>query len=496
MPSTLDSGLRVAADEGPQALLKQVGDVLAANPDIARSPESAGRLARSASMLVHEFQGENVPVYREIAAKIIAAAPEDVRAGVSRAVAEAVREVAKADPELRKPLVGDMEALTELGQRENADVKPSRGVDVGSFTLYPEVQVSSFHDDNIFATKTARKTDFVTVVSPQLYMGSNWEKHSLNFQAHTDITRYASHLREDSTDYWASSEGTYDVTDTTKAFGGALYGRWHEDRASPDNENGLQPTLYDEVRGYGGMSHQFGDWTVKMGGTWQQLIFEDTPTATGIILNGDRDRSHVTAGIRNTYHLNDVFEPYVDTSYDQRTYRLNVDTNGFRRDSNGYRLTAGTDIHLAGTLVGEVYGGYMRQDYRDPALEDVAVPGYGGNLRWAVLTDLLLSAWTDRSIQETTLYGASSYVYTSSGTTLDYSLTQSLVLTLRGAYANSTFSGSGRLDNDYEAGFGLRYNFTDTLYVASDYRYQRRFSTASFAEFDRQQIFIRVGAAY
>lgn len=494
--STIATSLQSAADQGPQALLQRLGDILSSNPDIAQSPAKSAELARSASLLVHQFQGENVPVYRDIAAKVIAAAPVEMRPEISRAVAEAVRQAAAADPDLRRPLVGDIETLTAQARRENAEVKPSRGFDIGSFTIYPEAQVSSYFDDNIFATKTAPKTDFITVVSPQIYVGSNWDRHSLNFQAHTDFTRYSSHLREDSTDYWTSSEGVYDVNDATQAFAGALYGRWHEDRASPDNENGLSPTQYDEVRGYGGVSHQFGDLSVKVGGTWQQLIFDDTPTASGIILNGDRDRTHVTAGIRTSYHLNDVFEPYLDTSYDARNYRLSMDTNGFRRDSNGYRLMAGTNVRVAGTLIGEVFGGYIRQDYRSPALEDVMVPGFGGNLRWAARPDVLVTGWTDRSVQETTLFGASSYVYTSSGTTVDYNLTSNIVLTLRGAYANSTFVGSGRIDNDYEGGFGARYNFTDTLYVASDYRYQRRFSTTNFAEFDRQQIFVRAGVGF
>ncbi len=501
MPVTLSpevgQSLLQAANAGPRALLQSLDQILARNPALAATPESAAALTRAATLPIRNFRGSNVPVYREVAAKIIAAAPAASRADVSRAVAEQVRLVAARDPMIREPMVGDIEALTRQARREAAQATPSRGVDLGPFTLYPELQVAEFYDNNIFATKTNERNDFVTVISPQIYLGSNWSGSSLNFQAHTDVTRYDQHTSEDSTDYWFSSEGQYDLSDSTNVFGGALYGQWHEDRELPDEViGGLKPTIYHELRGYGGVSHKIGATTVKAGGTWERLIFDDTPIAGGTFLNGDRDRDHITAGVRTSYRLDPTFEPYIDASFDNRDYKLSLDQFGFHRDSQGYRLFAGTTVNVSKVVAGEVYGGYMRQNYDDAALSDVSVPGFGGNVRWAITGNLLFSAWVDRSIQETTIVGASSYVYTGTGATLDYDITKALVFTLRGAFGRSTFQGVTRADNDYDTGFGVRYNFTDNLYVATDYRFQRRISNASAFDYSRHQVFVRAGVNF
>ncbi len=486
--------LQQSASSGPRALLQGLDQILARNPGLAATPEFAAALTRTATLPIRNFRGANVPVYREVAAKIIAAAPADRRAEISRAVAEQVRQVAARDPMIREPLVGDIEALTRQARREAAQVTPTRGVELGTFTLYPDLQVSEFYDNNIFATKTNERNDFITVISPAIYVGSNWSRHSLNFQAHTDVTRYAEHTRENSTDYWFSGEGQYDLSDTSNLFGGALFGQWHEDRESPDEViGGLEPTVYREVRGYGGVLHKIDATTLRAGGTWQRLTFDDTPTPGGLFPNGDRDRDHVTAGARVSYRLNPVFEPYFDGSFDNRDYRLPLDNFGFHRDSNGYRLFAGANVTISGVLAGEVYGGYMRQNYSDPALSDVSVPGFGGNAHWAVLDNLLFSAWVDRSIQETTIIGASSYVYTGTGATLDYDITKALIFTVRGTFAHSAFQGVTRADNDYDTGLTIRYNFTDNMYAAADYRFQRRISNISAFDFARHQVFLRAG---
>ena len=496
VPAAVGQSLLEAAGSGPRALLQRLDEVLAANPGLAATPDSAAALTRAATLPIRQFRGANVPVYREVASRIIAAAPPALRAAVSRAVAESVRQVASTDPMVREPLAGDVEALTRQARREAAQAARTRGIPLGDFLIYPEAQVSEFYDNNIFATKTGEQNDFVTVIAPQVFVASNWARHSLNFQAHGDVTLYNEHTKENSTDYWFSSEGQYDFSDTTNAFGGTLFGQWHEDRESPDDVNGLEPTIYRELRGFGGLSHRIDATTVRVGGTWQRLTFDDTPAAGGTIFNGDRDRDHVTAGARFIHRLNETFSPYFDANFDGRNYRLARDFAGFDRDSQGYRLFVGTNVSIASVLAGEIYAGYMGQDYDDPTLKDVAVPGFGGNVRWAITDNVLISAWADRSIQETTLFAASSYVYTATGATIDYDITKAIVLTLRGSLAHSAFEGNGRVDNDYDTGFGARYNFTDNLYVAADYRFQRRISNAIFSDYSRHQVFLRAGANF
>ena len=494
--SEMTTSLARAAESGPQALLARLDEILKANPALAADPQTAADLGRAAALPVGTFKGANLPVYRDILSHIVAAAPTAARPDVTRAAAEAIRKVAATDAMVRTPLAGDIESLVAEARRQAQMPEATRGVRLGDFIVYPEAQLSEFYDNNIFATKTGEVNDYVTVLSPQIYVASDWSKHMLNFQAHTDVTRYKTHHTEDSTDYWFSTEGRYDFTNLTNAFGGLLYGNFHEDRDSPDDVNGIEPTIYTDKRAYAGVSHTIGKVTVRVGGTADRLQFQDTLTSTGPITNGDRDRDHLTSGVRTSYKLNDVFTPFVDGSFDGRNYRLSRDDNGFDRDSTGYKLTAGTQFRVAGVIDGEVYGGYLRQNYDDPVLPNVSTPAFGGNVRWRFIPSTLFIGWFDRSVEETTLIDASSYVFSGGGASIEHDITSALLLTVRGGISKSDFQGIDRIDDEYDSSIGLRYKFADHFYVAGDYRFTRRISNVSTADYARHQVFVRAGVQY
>lgn len=488
--------LNKAAGSGPRALIKKLEDILRANPGLATNPATAAELARAAAGPVSGFVGDNVPVYRDIVARIVDAAPEAARSQVGEVVGEAVRRIAATDPMVRDPLVKDIETLLAEARERAGRATPKRGIRVGSFIVYPEMQVSGFHDDNIFATKTDKTSDYAAVISPHVFINSDWERHYVRLQAHYDATRYESETAENTDDYWFAGEGRYDFSKTTNVFGGLLYGRFHEDRSSPDDVDGIEPTLYHERRAYGGVSHTVGKFTMRVGGTFEHTRFDDTQTSTATINNSDRDWNHISVGPSLSYKLSDVFEPFVEGKGDIRRYLSNLDDAGVDRDSAGYVVRAGTKFKLTGKLDGQVFVGYGRQNYAAATLEDIGVMMFRGDVRWRALPSTLLTAWADRSIEETTLTNASAYVYSTVGASVEHSLTDSLAVIVRGTYGLSDFYGAGREDDDYGAGATLRYSITDNYYVAADYRYEKRISDVSTSDYDRNLIYLRVGAQY
>jgi len=494
-PAIVDS-LNKAADSGPRALIARLETVLAENPELAASAESAGALARAASLPVSGFLGANVPVYRDIAARIINAAPEAARPAVSRAVVVEVRRAAAADPTVREPLVGDVNALLAEARALAGRVSQRRGIALGSFILYPEAQLTGYYDDNIFATKTSRVDDYVTVFGPHVFLVSNWEQHRLEFEAHTDIVRFAENERENTEDFWFAGEGRYDISKATNLFGGLLFGRFHEDRESPEDVNGLEPTVYSEARAFAGASHTVGDFTGRFGATWERSRFDDTPTSTFTINNSDRDREHITVGGRLTYRIDDTYRAYGDATGDLRNYRTTVDDNGFDRDSDGFKAVVGAQFIRRGVADGGAYVGFMRQSYDDAALERISAAAFGANVRWRFLPSTVVSAWADRTIEDTTLFGSPGYIYTSTGLTLEHDVTSRLRAVARASYALSDFSGVARSDDEYDTSAGLRFDVTGNVYLAGDYRYQKRISSISVTDYKRHQVFLRLGANF
>lgn len=498
LPANTAASLQAAAnDQGPRALVARLKEILAQHPQLAAEPNSAALLARTAADPVGAMQGEKTLVYRDIAVAIIEAAPPASRNTVALAVTAEINKLTKIDPSFQPKFTQDIEDELQTAIRGYRQIPANQpGVRLGSFILFPEAEVTEFYDSNVYATKENRSSDYVTVLAPHIFVVSDWDKHSLNFQAHVDSAHYASHEKENSNDFWLSTEGQYDISSDTNLFGGALYGRFHEERSSPDEVFGTDPTIYKETRAFGGASHLIGPVRLRAGVTWGRLNFDNTESSSGTYNNNDRDRDHITSGLSATYRLNDVVSPYIEGIYDQRLYDSPVDDNGINRDSRGERFRVGSNFHITGKLDGRAYIGVMRQDYRDPALNDVSKIDFGGDMRWRIVPSTLLSTWAVRSIEETTLSAASSYLYTEIGGRAEYNLTQNWLVVVRGSAGKSAFEGGGREDVDYDTGVGLRYLFSPRFFMAADYRYQVRDSNDDSVDYFRHQIYLRAGFKY
>ncbi|PJK29727.1 hypothetical protein CVT23_11860 [Minwuia thermotolerans] len=495
----VESRLAEAAEGGPGVLLCELRAVLAADPALAATPDSAAALARAAAVQVRQYRGANLPVYREIVAVIGAAAPAEAEQAVISAAGDAVTKVAITDPSVAG--TGQYTERPE-GDRKTTAPQPERqvaplGVRVGNMIVYPEVQVSTYYDDNIFGNANNEVDDVALVIGPHVFVQSDWERHAAFLQGHVDVVRYRENDDENSVDYWASGEGRLDVTDRTKLFGGALHGAFHEDRESPDDQNGAEPTRYSQSRAFAGLAQGFGKTRLRLGGTVEHLDFDDTPLGGGgVINNDDRDRNLVSAGALVAYRLSPQLEPYAEAIADYRRYNADVDDNGFDRDSAGYTFKAGATYEISGELFLDVAAGVMYRNFEDQAFDSETTPALDASLTWNTTPELTLRSWVSRSISDTTVNGASHYNFTGGGLTAEYDITQDLLLSGLATYGVSAFEGANRTDHDYEFGAGLRYRINRNFFVAGDLRHQFRESDVVGADFTRNQVFLRFGAQY
>lgn len=489
----LGERLNTAAVQGPAALLDSLSQELARHPSLAATPGSAATLANAAAAPVQGFVGARSPVYREIAQRIIAAAPADQRGAVRQAVNDALSPYTEMQVRIGLPLGSP---LVVGATRPPAAQPGSLGVKVGSFTVYPDVQASTFYDDNIYATAHDHVSDWVGTISPRIAIQSNWDRNSLYAEAATDLTGYWSHPHENSADWHVLAEGQIDVTDQTHILLGAIALKSHEDRASPDAVEGFEPTPYNEEDGYLGVVHRFNEFTLRVGGAIEHITFGNVQGANGEINNEDRDRSRYTFGALLRYEANPKLRPFVQVMGDLRRYVTVPDDFGFNRNSDGFLAGVGVLYALTPQVSGEVFLGVLHRNYVDPSFKSLTVPAADATLRWQASGRTALVLFTERTIEETTLYGSPGYIYTLAGGRIEQRLTDRLTGIVRAAYAHSDFAQVGRSDNDVDTSVGLRYRLTRKLTLGIDYRYTQRVSGSSLADFTRNQVFFRIGAEF
>jgi len=380
-------------------------------------------------------------------------------------------------------------------------------VQVGTFRLYPELVLTELYDDNVFTTPRNRQDDTTTIVTASGSLRSNWREHRLRTDVGLEIGRHAEFTDDSYHDYWLELEGRFDLSRTASVFAGIGHRREHEERGSPNDVAGIEPTVYHDAHANLGVQGRSSRWSGRLSLAQEQLAFEDVHAldiSTGIpggptgrdlvaISNDDRDRETSTLGGRLGYFLSPRLEAFWRTDLNTRAYRLMPDADGFYRNSKGYTTDLGLAWQPGKAFEGQLYAGQLRQNYDDARLVDVHTADYGGTLAWRITRATRLSAYLERSVQETIIPEASSYLASATGVRFEQRSDGDLVLRIWAGMTRSDFQGIARSDDTYDAGAEYRYAVGRHLFLGVAYDHLRNSSTEPVASFQRNQVFLKIG---
>jgi hypothetical protein len=403
----------------------------------------------------------------------------------------------------RQPPLTDPAPDIERGQtvrdRPRPDYDPV-GVPLGSFRAFPQLHVGEAFDDNIFRNQTDHKADLITEIVPRLSLASDWNRHALSFEADANIGKHLLNPDEDYEDYAFRTNGRLDVTHSAAFDAGVSFEHLHQDRSSPDEENGIEPTQYTDLGGSLGFTKEFGRFQLRLQSLLDRLNYrDDEQIVNGVtenINNDDRDRYELFGLTKLGYEVSPAFQPFIGGGYGIIRYDDKVDDNGFNRSANRSNVVVGTDLDLGGITTGELYAGYMSQQPEDDQLSTIQGPEFGGSLTWNVTRLTTVTTNAARTIATTTLDGASGALETGAGLTVDHELRRDVLLQLNGNWLQSDFNGIDRLDNTYQAGVQGNYLINRNLSLTAGYSYQTRTSTDSSVEFSQNLVTVGINARF
>jgi hypothetical protein len=374
------------------------------------------------------------------------------------------------------------------------------GVRVGGFRIYPKLNVDLGYNDNIFATSRDERDDMITEFAPRVEARSDWGRHALDLYANAALGRYLTNTNEDYEDYGAGAHGRIDVTPRAVAIGLLETQKLHEARGSPDDTAGVHPTEYRQHAGEIELRQRMGRFDFTISGDARRYdFFDNFALSDGTfrpINNHDRDRWSLDGALRFGYEIVPDYEAFVRGAYNIQRYDVELDDFGFKRDSEGPSIQAGVRLDLTGLIFGDLYAGYLSRSYDDPRLATVSGPLFGARLTWNVTPLTTVIGFFDRSIEETTLAGASGNFATKIGISADHELLRNLLLRAEGGALRYEYRGAGRVDDTVSFAFGARYLMNRNCYVSARYGEQHRDSNVSGGDFDQRTAILRVEAQY
>jgi hypothetical protein len=395
---------------------------------------------------------------------------------------------------LPKAFGQELERGSTVRDRSRPETDP-RGLRAGGFLLFPSLTVRETYDTNIFAARNNEEGDFITGIQPSLVAASQWSNHELNFQAGADQGIYAENSDENYLDWNVGVDGRLDVTRDTNLFAGASWNNGHEERGSPDDVNGEEPTEFDVASLTLGGEHAFNRLSLNLANTYDRYDYDDVGTAGGgTINNDDRDREIYQSTLRGSYEIQPRFSAFIEGSYNIRDYDAAQTDAGLNRDSEGFGVSVGSAFDLTGITFGEVSVGYLSQSYEDAALDDVSGVSASANLTSNVTPLTTVSLDVSSSVEETTVSAGNNAAAGSFGRSInlrvDHELLRNVLLNADAGFVNKDYEGVDRMDNTFTLGLGADYLASRYLNLGAGYEFTTRRSDFAAVEYDKHLFFV------
>lgn len=389
----------------------------------------------------------------------------------------------------------DLQQQITVTTRVHPETDP-QGIPFGSFRLYPNVGAEEKYNDNIYATNSGAITDYITTVSPDLLLASDWNNSQLIIEANSHHGFYASHTTENFNDYSFTATARLDITRTQYLAMRGGYSYVHEERTSPNNDFGSTPTTYHLTTGQLEYYNRFNRLSVTMDTNVSQYRYDDTLSALGgFIPNADRNRVEYAGSARLGYELKPLVEFYVKGTDGGHHYDRKVSSDGFQRTSTFYSVVSGFIVDFGGITFGEIGIGYISRSYHDPHFRKVTGVTADASLTWNVTPIMTVKLAGHRTIEDTTTFASPAYIENLATLSVDHELLRNLLLNANALYGRNDYQLNARKDDIIGAGFGATYLFSRNLHLSVSYIHRSQTSSIPFFSFDQDVALIHLTVA-
>ncbi len=190
---------------------------------------------------------------------------------------------------------------------------------------------------------------------------------------------------------------------------------------------------------------------------------------------------------------------FVRSSYNTDHYNEQVpDRDGVYRSSHGYQVDGGVDLLLGDLANGEIYAGYIQQDYihflkpgATTTIPNISGLDFGANINWFPTELLTLHLAASRQLENTVVVSTVNSLNVASAgddrnvtLSAEYELLREVFLTGNTGFDDTNYKGSNREDKTVFAGVGGKWLINHYLWADVKYQYSIRSSSVPLSGYD------------
>jgi hypothetical protein len=331
-------------------------------------------------------------------------------------------------------------------------------VPIGAFIAQPRLDVGAEFNDNIYASQTAKTSDTIITVNPELDLASNWNRNSVSAFVRSGTRDYLKQSSETTTDYQVGGQGRLQAGSGQYSAGGDT-GELTEPRTSTQTSSvSAHPIRYQQSDAFLGAVEEFN--RIRLTGRFDlaDMDYHNGKTRTGTtVFEDDRDRTNTVYSGKAEYALSPDTAVFLAGSYNDHSYRLTPPAAAVNRNSHGSTFVVGANFDLSHLLRGDVQVGYLKQDFASRTFSSISGLSAQGRLEWfpSDLTTVTLTG--SRGIQDAAVTGSAAYVAEIANIQIDHELLRNVILVGRVGTENDAYKGVDRTDNQTNAYVGAKY---------------------------------------
>jgi hypothetical protein len=358
--------------------------------------------------------------------------------------------------------------------------QPAVGAQIGAVRIRPEAYLGFGFDDNIFATRDDKKSDFFALYGGRIAADYAHETLRAQFTAGVTDRRYVDRSSED---YW-QAQTRLSVSDQLfnnfAIFSSGGVQRLAVPRDDPNGINGLKPATYMLYDAFAG---------VRIGSPLRNLVtlsagIDQTRYASvegllGPINTRERDRREIFGNARVDHSFFGRQSLFAEIRPDSRTYGQEIDNSGFRRASNGIRATLGMTFDINTVFYITASGGYQARRYADPRYGSNKDPDHTLDVRWM---PTLLTSVEGKFVHEYAedIFGSSpGFIRNKSSLSIDHELRRDVLLSFGFSYDMRKYERVPNRFNILSAFARVQHQLADGFTVGLSYVYAHQTSNTS-----------------
>jgi hypothetical protein len=361
------------------------------------------------------------------------------------------------------------------------------GIALGSFRLYPVLDLRAGYDTNVFAQPAGQQTGSAYgAVRPSLDIRSDWSNHMLNLSASGVFGWYTNANSQNYQNVNVGVDGRFDIQRDWYLTANLGYARTTEALGSPDDAVATSPTVQTAIPANLALYQRFNRLFYQASAGLTRFSYQDfSIPSTTVLPAANRDRSEFGENLRAGYELYEGFDFWVQGGLNQRRYVDTFNVSNQQRNSDGWAITGGSTLDLGGISRLEGFVGFSNQTYQNGA----STAGPSGSVSTGAVVFGLAGAWNGyeplvlrpfivRSINETAFANYLNYVSTTIGAEFTYLLQSEWKLNGGASFGLAAYTpvqGSVgttvHTDNFYRASLGLLYSIRPQFDVGPLYEF-------------------------